>query len=170
MNIQRIALYIDLLFCLIFLPLIISMVPVEKWLVRYPLFACTLFLSLYVVYFAIRKMNIPRKAMQRKYVQIGVFVVVIIGAAYLLSQFPYPPGYEIQNTSCPNMRRILRRQTVCFMFLVVGSDCFWSMELSSVPFGYWLNVSKGEFDTYESALSAGIDAALELITDKLNDK
>ena len=120
MNIQRIALYIDLLFCLIFLPLIISMVPVEKWLVRYPLFACTLFLSLYVVYFAIRKMNIPRKAMQRKYVQIGVFVVVIIGAAYLLSQFPYPPGYEIQNTSCPNMRRILRRQTVCFMFLVVG--------------------------------------------------
>ena len=51
-----------------------------------------------------------------------------------------------------------------------AEDCFWSMELSSVPFGYWLNASKGEFDTYELALSSGIDKALELLTDKLNDK
>lgn len=47
-----------------------------------------------------------------------------------------------------------------------AEDCFWSMELSSVPFGYWLNVNKGEFDTYELALSAGIDKALELLTNK----
>ena len=51
-----------------------------------------------------------------------------------------------------------------------AEDCFWSMELSSVPFGYWLNVSKGEFDTYELALSAGIDKALELLTDNQTDK
>ncbi len=120
MNLQRITLYIDLFFCLIFLPLIISMVPVEKWIVRYPFFACTLFLSLYAVYFAIRKMNIPRKVMQRKYVQVGVFVVVIIGVAYLLSIFPYPADSEIQNTNFPNLRKIFRRQTVCFLFLVVG--------------------------------------------------
>ena len=49
-----------------------------------------------------------------------------------------------------------------------AEDCAWSSELYSVPFGRWLNVSKGEFDTYELALSAGIDAALELLT--LNTK
>ena len=51
-----------------------------------------------------------------------------------------------------------------------AEDCAWSSELYSVPFGRWLNVSKGEFDTYELALSAGIDAALELLTNKLYDK
>lgn len=51
-----------------------------------------------------------------------------------------------------------------------AEDCFWSMELSSVPFGYWLNVSKGEFDTYELALSDGISGALDLLTNRLNEK
>ena len=51
-----------------------------------------------------------------------------------------------------------------------AEDCAWSFELHSVPFGRWLEKSKGEFDAYELALSAGIDAALELLTDKLNDK
>lgn len=55
-----------------------------------------------------------------------------------------------------------------------GNKCdewhYWSFELMHVPNGDFFEDSKGEFDSYELALSAGIDAALELLTDKLNDK
>ena len=46
-----------------------------------------------------------------------------------------------------------------------GDNYFWSFELYQVPTGGWLKVNGGGFDTYELALSAGIDKALELLTD-----
>lgn len=120
MNQSKIKLYIDLFFCCVFLPLIIALVPVEKWIVKYPSFAVTLVLFLYAAYFAIRVMNIPQKVMQRKYVHIVVFCIAITGITYFISQFPYPPDIEPIVTSHPNLHEHLRAQTVWFMFLVVS--------------------------------------------------
>ena len=120
MNPSNIKSYIDLFFCLVFLPLIIALVPVEKWMVKYPSFAVTLILFLYAAYFSIRAMNIPQKVMNRKFFQIGVFCTVIICATYLISQFPYPPNFEPIVTTHPNLHEHLRAQTVWFMSLVVS--------------------------------------------------
>lgn len=47
-----------------------------------------------------------------------------------------------------------------------GDNYFWSFELFEVPSGGWLKINGGGFDTYDLALSAGIDAALDLLTNK----
>lgn len=44
-----------------------------------------------------------------------------------------------------------------------GDNYFWSFELYQVPTGGWLKVNGGEFESYELALSAGLDKALELL-------
>lgn len=120
MNSSKIKLYIDLFFCCVFLPLIIALVPVEKWIVKYPSFALTLILFLYAAYFAIRVMNIPQKVMNKRYIQISVFCMVILAVTYFISQFPYPPDIKPIVTAHPNLHEHLREQTVWFMFLVVS--------------------------------------------------
>ncbi|MDE5886725.1 MAG: hypothetical protein K2H46_03960 [Muribaculaceae bacterium] len=44
-----------------------------------------------------------------------------------------------------------------------GDNYFWSFELFQVPTGGWLKENGGEFESYEQALSAGIDKVLELL-------
>ena len=46
----------------------------------------------------------------------------------------------------------------------------WGFELMNVASADFMDDAGGNHTSYESALSAGIDAALELLTDKLNDK
>ncbi len=44
-----------------------------------------------------------------------------------------------------------------------GDNYFWSFELFQAPSGGWLRANGGGFDTYEQALSAGIDKSLEIM-------
>ena len=87
---KNITLSIDLIFCVIILPLIITMVPVEKWIEKYTLFAVSLVAYMYVLYFAIRKVNFPQLFMNRRYGRMAVFILLFLGATYLLSLLPYP--------------------------------------------------------------------------------
>lgn len=120
MNLKKIKLYIDILFCGIFLPLIIALVPVEKWIEKYPSFAVTLILFLYCVYFVIRAVNIPQLVMRRKVWKLCASIGVLLIAAYFLSQFPYPDNMAPVMTEHPKLHEHLRAQTVWFMFLVVS--------------------------------------------------
>lgn len=116
-NITRI---IDLLFCVIILPLVITLVPVEKWIEKYTLFAITLVAYMYVVYFAMRKVNFPQLFMNRKYGRMAVFILLFLGATYLLSLYPYPENSVDVSPLHPNLKEHLRKQTVWFLFLVVS--------------------------------------------------
>ena len=120
MDSKKIKLYIDLLFCCVFLPLIIALVPVEKWMEKYTSFAVTLILFLYCVYFAIRLTNIPQLVMRRKFTKVAIIVAVMLVAAFLLSQFPYPDDAMPILSNHPRLHEHLRAQTVWFMFLVVS--------------------------------------------------
>lgn len=120
MNTKKIKLYIDLLFCCVFLPLIIALVPVEKWITKYPSFAVTLVLFLYCVYFLIRVVNIPRSIIQRKFFKVLAVIGGLVISAFLLSKFPYPDSVIPVMPSHPNLHEHLRAQTVWFMFLVVS--------------------------------------------------
>jgi hypothetical protein len=48
---NRIALYIDLLFCLVIMPLAITLLPVDRWIVTNTAFLVTLVLYVYALYF-----------------------------------------------------------------------------------------------------------------------
>lgn len=119
MDLQRITLYIDGLFCLIILPLIIIMVPIDKWIVNYPIFALTLVSFIYTCYFVYRKVKIPQLFMQKKYLHIIIILTILFVATYFISQFPYPKD-SIPKYSTIEIRNYRRAQTVWFMFLIVS--------------------------------------------------
>ena len=48
---KNVSLYIDLAFCLVFLPLMMLVFPVERWWGTYPLFFTSFVIWLYVTYF-----------------------------------------------------------------------------------------------------------------------
>lgn len=118
MNYSGIKLYIDIFFYCAFLPMIIALVPVGKWIVEYPDFALVLIVFLYALYFSIQKMNLPQKFMERKYLQIGVFMIVVLGLTFLISRFPYP-HHVLANHTNPGRVISLRIQTVWFMSLLI---------------------------------------------------
>lgn len=127
MNVKKITLWIDLFFCCVFLPLIITLVPVEKWIDKYTSFAITLIAFLYGVYFLIRYVNIPQLVMRRKYLHVLCVVALVIATTFALSQFPYPDNIKPVTTLRPNLNEHLRAQTVWFMSLVV---CGYGLSIS----------------------------------------
>lgn len=115
---NRIGLYIDLLFCLVIMPLIIMLLPVDRWLVTNTAFLATLVAYVYLLYFAYRRANIPQMFMQGKYVKIGILMALLIGATVMLTYFPAPES-TIDDPKRQEARMNIRTQTIWFFFLMV---------------------------------------------------
>ena len=112
MKYPKITLYIDLLFCIVILPLIIMLVPIDKWITNQTFFVITLIVYLYALYFVYRKANIPALFIQHKYGRIALLIVILLTATELLTYFPLP---EIPHSKLPqDFRRHLHAQTVWF--------------------------------------------------------
>ena len=114
---RQITHYIDLLFCIVILPLIIMMLPVDKWIVHQPAFLTVLVSYLYALYFVYRKVKLPQLVMQRKYVKALVVFVLLLVVTELVSRFPMPDseGSPVDI----RVRNHFRTQTVWFFFLIV---------------------------------------------------
>lgn len=65
-NNRRIAFYIDLLFCLVIMPLAIMLLPVDRWIVHNAAFLITLIVYVYVLYFVYRWVCLPKLFIQKK--------------------------------------------------------------------------------------------------------
>lgn len=114
----RITLYVDLLFCLVILPLIIMLVPIDKWFINQPVFVVTLVIYFYLLYFTYRKVNIPSLFMRKKYGYIILVLAVLMLVTELMTHFPLP---EKSNIKLPlEFRRHLHSQTVWFFFLIIS--------------------------------------------------
>ena len=116
---------IDLLFCIVILPLIIMLLPIDRWIVRHPIFATTMVTYLYVLYYAIRRFHIPALIIARRYVPIISLAAVVMGAAWLLSHFPFesPPKY------LPHEIRVQQRAQAVWLFTLVVVGFGLSIEL-----------------------------------------
>ena len=110
--------YVDLLFCLVILPLIILLVPVDKWIKTQPVFVGTLVLYLYLLYFTYRKANIPSLFLKRKYLHIIILIIILTLITELLTHFPISDKF---GSKLPiGFRRHLHAQTIWFFFLIVS--------------------------------------------------
>lgn len=110
--------YVDLLFCLVILPLIILLVPVDKWIKTQPVFVGTLVLYLYLLYFTYRKANIPSLFLKRKYLHIIILIIILTLITELLTHFPISDKF---GSKLPiDFRRHLHSQTIWFFFLIVS--------------------------------------------------
>lgn len=121
MDRKRIAIYIDIIFCVIFLPLIITLIPVDRWIVKYTSFAILLIVFLYLLYFTYRRLKIPRMLMQGQYLRVILWLLAFVGCAFLISHYPFPEN-TLRNHSPHEIMRLkhLRLQTVWLLFLVVS--------------------------------------------------
>lgn len=87
---NRITLYIDLLFCLVIIPLAIMLLPVDRWMANNTAFLITLVAYVYILYFVYRLSCIPKLFMQKKYIRIFVLLIILTSVTELLTYFPIP--------------------------------------------------------------------------------
>lgn len=118
-NYTRISIYIDLIFCLIILPLLIMLVPVEKWIIHHTYFMLTLIIYIYLLYFTYRKVNIPGLIMQRKFRIVVLLMTVLLFITWAISQIPIPKDDFINSPRDWGIRQHIRSLSVWFFFLVV---------------------------------------------------
>lgn len=118
---KSITRYIDLIFCIVFLPLVITLIPVDRWLIKYTWFAISLIVFLYLLYFIYRRIKVPRMFMQKQYGRLTLWLIFIVGCTFLISHFPFPDdmGQELSQRELMRVEH-LRWQTVWLLFLVVS--------------------------------------------------
>ena len=116
---NRIALYIDLLFCLVIMPLAIMLLPVDRWIVTNTAFLVTLVFYVYVLYFVYRRVCLPKLFMQKKYLHIVLLLGVMIAVTELLTYFPMPSGHLVEDKRVMMGKLGMRTQTIWFLFLMV---------------------------------------------------
>lgn len=150
---NRIALYIDLLFCLVFMPLVIMLLPVDRWLVDNAPFLFTLILYVYALYFVYRRAHLTKLCLQKRYLPALFILLVLFTVTHLFTHFPLPEGFlgadEHRTAAWLNNRR----RTIWFFFLVVTGFSL-AIELTFELFRQKLSVQemKAEKDKAELAL------------------
>lgn len=116
---NRVALYIDLLFCLVIIPLVIMLLPVDRWIVTNTAFLFTLVVYVYALYFVYRCACLPKLFMQKKYLRIVILLVVLVAVTEGLTYFPMPTERLTDDSRPMEARLHIRTQTIWFFFLMV---------------------------------------------------
>lgn len=119
-NQRKIAIYIDVIFCVVVLPLIIFISPIQRMYEDARVFTIILIIFIYLTYAAYRKFRIPRLIMQRKYAQVVVFFIIMIGLTGHLAHFPVDDAFMMKFGDGAPMIISTRRQRVWLTFLVVS--------------------------------------------------
>ena len=131
MNNKYLPIGIDLFFCIILLPTMMMMLPVDKWLESNSLFVITLIAWLYAVYFCIKQISVPMALKDRKHLLIAIAVLLgTIFITWLITQyqmdFPFrghKPRMDKFMRKAISMSRIKQHQQgTWFMYLV--TVCF----------------------------------------------
>lgn len=120
-NPKKISVYIDIVFCLVVLPLVLSIIPIERMFVNSRIFTVVLICFLYVVYFLFRRVRVPSLLMRRKFFQASVFLGLLLVATSLLAHFPLTDDFLTRLPEGEVLRISAHRaQRVWFLFLVVS--------------------------------------------------
>ena len=122
---RNLPLFIDLAFCLVLLPIMIMLLPIERWLTSNMVFVCILVGWLYIVYITNRCLTVPFMFRRKKYLVWSlVILILMIVITWLITQyqldmprhFRRPPGGRPRSNES-SLR--LHQQGVWFLFLVV---------------------------------------------------
>lgn len=116
---RHIAHTIDLLFCLVIIPLSVMLLPVDRWIAHNTAFLFTLIAYVYALYFVYRRACLPRLFMEQKYVRIVLLLGALVVLTHLLTHFPIPAERITDDVRQMEARMNMRRQTIWFFFLFV---------------------------------------------------
>lgn len=114
--------YVDIIFCVVIIPMVLMIAPMEKWIIYQLDFSVILTIYLYAVYFIFRKFHIMRLFTKKDWWKALILIAVLFAVTELISMYPVPslPG---QNRATTEARVNIRHQAVWFFFLLVTSFC-----------------------------------------------
>lgn len=87
---NKTALIFDIFFCAVLMPALILLGPARYWLTSWPVFFWLVCGFLYLCYFAIRIINVPRKIISKSYAPLVDLTAVLVGGTYMLSRYRLP--------------------------------------------------------------------------------
>ncbi len=123
-QIKRLPLYFDLIFCLVLLPAMLFLLPVDRWFVRDSVYVYLMIAWLYAVYFIDRKLitNWLRTDRRKRLLAIGLLLLTLIVtfliARYQMDLSPHDMRRPRHMSRPPKM--LLQQQAVWFLFVVVS--------------------------------------------------
>ena len=118
----------DIVFCIIMLPMMILVFPVERWFYDYPLFVFVFLIWLYAVYFVNRKLTIPLafKSARGRWIATAILLASIaVTYGITLFNIENPYYYLVQPLShrfLPWLRK--HQQSVWILFVAVEAFSF----------------------------------------------
>lgn len=128
---KNVPLYTDLAFCLVFLPLLLFIFPVERWWGPYPVFFCSFIAWLYVSYFLYKYFIIPRLyAGGKSRIHAVSAIVVSLLVTFLFSSYEITsPVYQLhqqhrEQYPYPIWGIRQNQQAVWLHYIVVVIFCF----------------------------------------------
>lgn len=154
---NRIPYFIDYVFCLLILPSLIMLLPIEKWLSTHSVFIYIMVCWLYMVYFMNRRLLMPLMFSGNKkriYISVSIFIVILL-ITFLLSAYKNIPSDHVLH-KFHKMRYIhrfrLQQQALWFLFVLVMSFST-AVGLLTELYNQSKKVQKIEFERKKAELS-----------------
>lgn len=122
-QIKKLPFYIDLIFCLVLLPAMMTLLPIERWLINNSLFVYLLVSWLYIVYILNRRFIMPFMFAGKKRFWIAVSLILLTAVGtYLITRYQMEvPLHHMKRTRLlqhiPKIK--LQQQAVWFLYVVV---------------------------------------------------
>ncbi len=125
---KNVSVCIDLVFCLIVLPIMVVIFPVERWFHNFPGYVTTAGAWLYMLYFINRVFTVPSlfRNSRRRWLGVGL-IVFSLGVTYLLSQVSlYNPKPNIHDDGITRIFPSIQQyqQAVWSLFMIVEAFSF----------------------------------------------
>lgn len=122
MNNRNLPIIIDAVFCVILLPAMIMLLPIERWLTHHTGFVLLLVIWLYAVYFINRKWTVPMVFGKNRYLPAVIILAATVFLTWLLIRMDMPGDFFWHRGHAVHHRFFRlgpREQGVWFLFLVV---------------------------------------------------
>ncbi len=110
METRNITRYIDLVFCLLLLPAMIMLLPLERWLNSDPIFVTLLLVWLYTIYTVHRAWTVPALFGERKRPLFALTILVVsLIATYLLTRYQLSPPKHLMEHLTGSIEETMQR-------------------------------------------------------------
>ncbi|MCM1356238.1 MAG: sensor histidine kinase [Staphylococcus sp.] len=143
---KKIGLVINLIFCLVFMPLILVLAPVTSWLRYYPEFTYLMIGWLYAAYFIVRFLNLPKLFIEKKYLALTAVISSYIICTYLLTLYPIPEVTFNANALTELYHDIQTRSLTNIVWLTSSLVIGYALSMSFIQELYHQLILKREFE------------------------
>ncbi len=129
METRNITRYIDLVFCLLLLPAMVMLLPLDRWLNSDPVFVALLLVWLYTIYIVHRAWSVPALFGERKRPVVAMTLLIVsLLITYMLTRYQLSPPKHFMSPPPDHMPRIkggrvsanvqMQQQAVWFLYVV----------------------------------------------------